>query len=478
MSNLSEALHIFSVKQLINLLLYILFIFALTGCLSPITLNRAVMAYDEAVVNADSKQLLVNIARAKHHQPLHFTRVSSIAATFDFSANAGATPALTGESGGMLVPIFGGGVSENPTFSIDPIASEEFTQRLLTPFSQHKLMLLLRQHFDVDMMLRMMAQEVRLQHNEELINAFSAQEDSAGYHRRHRHRFHRGEQGAVHLDDPSVNIREQGRQHRSQSGIQLTEEQRHRLRLRQQRHLQQTVYFNSPSDQTGYEMFRRVVLHLSAIQDQKQLYTEPLTFERSWTIPASAVSAEGFQSLEKEFTVKYNPEEESYTLSKQVLGPILITNYDPDTLCCEERTDVYDLTNPWIENDVAFDIRPGYVGGEWPIKGAFRLRSFHTILNFLSHSLGEEPEYHVDKDPRTPPIARDENPVTTLALRVSDTPIAKAKLSVRSHGQYYAVNTEGPDAHWNQNAFQLLYILFRLTVTDAKSLGLPITIAK
>lgn len=452
-----------------------IFVVTLSGCLSPITLNRAVNAYDEAVVNADAKQLLVNIARAQHHQPLHFTRVSTIAATFDFSANAGATPALTGERGGMLVPIFGGGISENPTFSIDPIASDEFTQRLLTPFSQHKLTMLLRQHFDVDMMLRMMAQEVRLQHNEQPVNALSTQKDNI----RHRHRHHfRGETEHKADDRYPPAIREQDRPHRFRLSHQLTDEQERRLRLRQQAHLRQTAYHNSPSDRSGYEMFRRIVLHLSAIQDQKQLYAEPLTFERSWTIPASAVSAEGFQSLEKEFTVFYNQEENTYTLSKQVLGPILITNYDPDTLCCEERADLYDLTNPWIENDVAFDIRAGYVGGEWPIRGAFRLRSFHTILNFLSHSLGEEREYHVAKDPRTPPIARDENPVNTMEILVSDKSIANTELSVRSHGHYYAINSEGPDAHWNQNAFQLLYILFRLTVTDTTRLGLPITIAK
>ena len=378
----------------------------------------------------------VNIARAQHHQPLHFTRVSAIAATFDFSANAGATPALTGDRGGMLVPIFGGSISENPTFSIDPISGEEFTRRLLTPFNQYKLTLLLRQHFDVDMMLRMMAQEVRLQHPEQPINAHATHRDTEerqGYH----HRFHRDT------------------------------ERRFRLR-------QQITYHNSPSDRTDYEMFRRVVLHLSAIQDQKQLYAEPLIFERSWTIPASAVLAEGFQSLEKEFTVSYGQEEGTYTLSKQALGPILITNYDPNTLCCEERTDLYGLTNPWVENDVAFDIRPGYPGGEWPIRGVFRLRSFHAILNFLSHALGEEPEYHVEKDPRTPPIDRDENPFNTLELIISGTQPPKNVLSAYTHGQFYAVNMVGPNAHWNMNAFQLLYILFRMTVTDAKSLGLPI----
>ncbi|SDH72290.1 hypothetical protein [Nitrosomonas sp. Nm132] len=446
-------------KQLIcRLHLCVLFIFALSGCLSPITLNRAVMAYDEAVVNADAKQLLVNIARAQHHQPLHFTRVSAIAATFNFSANAGATPALTGDRGGMLVPIFGGSISENPTFSIDPISGEEFTRRLLTPFDQHKLTLLLRQHFDVDMMLRMMAQEVRLQHPEQPINAHATHNKDAEERPGYRYHFHRDtERQADYNNTPAPDNKEQER----------------RLRLRQQ-----ITYHNNPSDRADYEMFRRVVLHLSAIQDQKQLYAEPLIFERSWTIPASAVSAEGFQSLEKEFTVRYSQEEGTYTLSKQALGPILITNYDPNTLCCEERTDLYDLTNPWVENDVAFDIRPGYPGGEWPIRGVFRLRSFHAILNFLSHALGEEPEYHVEKDPRTPLIDRDENPFSTLELIISGTQPPKNVLSAYSHGQFYAVNMVGPNAHWNMNAFQLLYILFRMTVTDAKPLGLPITIAK
>ncbi|SDX01413.1 hypothetical protein [Nitrosomonas communis] len=415
-------------EQLIcRLSLCILFISTLSACLSPITLNRAVMAYDEAVVNADAKQLLVNIARARHHQPLHFTRVSAIAATFNFSANAGASPALTGAHGGMLVPIFGGGVSENPTFSIEPIAGEEFTQRLLAPFSQHKFTLLLRQHFDVDLMLRMMAQEVTL------------------------------------LNLPA---------------IQLDKKHEDRVRLPQQRYSQKITYYNSPSDREGYEMFRRVALHFSAIQDQKQLYAEPLMFERSWTIPAGAVSAEGFQSLQKEFTVRYNQKGGTYTLSKQVSGPILITNYDPDTLRVKEVEDLYSLANSLIDNDVIFDIRSGYVGGEWTLRGSFRLRSFHAILNFLGHSLGEEPEYHVEKDSRTPPILRDENPINTMEILVSNKPIPNTELSAHLDGQYYAINTKEPDAHWNQNAFQLLYILFRLTVTEAKSLALPITIAK
>ncbi len=219
------------------------------------------------------KQLLINIARAHHHQPIHFTGVSNIAATFDFRVSAGATPALTGEASRALMPIFGGSVAENPTISIVPIEGEEFTKRLLTPFQETKFMLLLRQRYDIDLLLRLMAQELR--------------------------------------------IKENG---------------------------QEVAYRNTPADRMGYEMFRRVVTHLSAIQDQNQLYAEPLFYNRTWTIPASSVTAEGFQALEKEYLVTYNQKDNTYTLRKQITGQILITNYDPDTLSPDERARLIDET--------------------------------------------------------------------------------------------------------------------------------------
>jgi hypothetical protein len=40
------------------------------------------------------KQLLLNIARAHRHQPMHFTGVSNIDATFNFQLIAGGRPTL------------------------------------------------------------------------------------------------------------------------------------------------------------------------------------------------------------------------------------------------------------------------------------------------------------------------------------------------------------------------------------------------
>jgi hypothetical protein len=379
---------------------------AVTGCLSPITLNRAVTAYDQAVTDAISKQLLINIARAHQHQPIHFTGVSNIAATFDFRVSAGATPALTGEAGRALMPIFGGSVAENPTISIVPIEGEEFTKRLLTPFQETKFLLLLRQRYDIDLMLRLMAQELRIKQNG-----------------------------------------------------------------------QEVSYRNTPADRTGYEMFRRVVTHISAIQDANQLHAEPLVYNRTWTIPANSVTAEGFQALQKEYLVTYSQKDNTYTLRKQIAGRTLITNYDPDTLSPEERARLIEDTEEGQLNDVSFDIRPGHVGGEYPLKGDFRLRSFNTILNFLGRSLEEDPEYHVESDPRTP--AFYENPDHTMELLLSDGALSETDLSIKFHGKYYAVNTTGPSARWNREAFQLLYLLFQMTVTDMPRVGVPsITIAK
>ena len=377
-----------------------------TGCLSPITLNRAVTSYDEAVTDAISKQLLINIARAHQHQPIHFTGVSNIAATFDFRVSAGATPALTGDASRALMPIFGGSVAENPTISIVPIEGEEFTKRLLTPYQETKFLLLLRQRYDIDLLLRLMAQELRVTENG-----------------------------------------------------------------------QEVAYRNRPAERTEYELFRRVVTHISAIQDQNQLYAEPLVYNRTWTIPANSVTAEGFQALQKEYLVTYSQKDNTYTLRKQILGRTLITNYDPATLSPDERARVIDETEEGHLNEVSFDIRPGHIGGEYPLKGYFRLRSFNTILNFLGRSLGEDPEYNVDKDPRTPAV--HENPVHTMEILLSDSAPSGADLSIQSHGKYYAVNTTGPLARWNREAFQMLYLLFQMTVSEVPRVGVPsITIAK
>jgi hypothetical protein len=54
-------------------------------------MHRAVIEYDRTVSYVEADLLLLNIARARYHRPVHFTAVSSVAATFDFRTSAGIT---------------------------------------------------------------------------------------------------------------------------------------------------------------------------------------------------------------------------------------------------------------------------------------------------------------------------------------------------------------------------------------------------
>lgn len=48
------------------------------GCVSPVVLDSAVLEYDRALNRSEAELLLLDIARARHHRPIHFTAVSSI----------------------------------------------------------------------------------------------------------------------------------------------------------------------------------------------------------------------------------------------------------------------------------------------------------------------------------------------------------------------------------------------------------------
>ncbi|MDD5577902.1 MAG: hypothetical protein PHY16_01315 [Methylobacter sp.] len=378
---------------------------SLQGCFSPIALDRAVIEYDKATADILSKQLLLNIARSHQHQPMHFTGVSNIAATFNFQFNAGATPAFTGETGSLLTPVFGGSISENPTISIVPIEGEEFTRRLLTPFQESKLTMLLRQGVDVDLLLRLLAGELRI------------------------------------YDD-------------KQAGI----------------------YLNKPGDAEGYRLFRQAVLHLSSIQDRHKLFVEPLMFDQQWTLPSESLTAQQMAALQKDYKIEYQAEGKQVTLSKRVNGRILLTNYDPATLSNDERIRLEEEADQGAVNDVSVDIRPGYPGGEWPIHGAFRLRSFHNVLNFIGQSISDDPEYTVAKHPQTPNVS--ENPVYAMALLVRDDEPSSANISVQFGDWYYALKPE-TGYQWNREGFRLLCQIFQMTMTDLAQQGAPvITISK
>ena len=166
----------------------------LTGCLSPIALHRAVLEYDRTVSQVEAELLLLNIARARHHRPVHFTAVSSVAATFDFRTNAGIRGGIGPVADSADRPLtleYGTSVAESPTVTIVPIAGEEFTKRILRSLEESHFDFLARQGFDINMILRLMARGMVLEQGEHdrtvLFNAPGRKEEFIGFRRRLLH---------------------------------------------------------------------------------------------------------------------------------------------------------------------------------------------------------------------------------------------------------------------------------------------------
>jgi len=231
---------------------------------------------------------------------------------------------------------------------------------------------------------------------------------------------------------------------------------------------------NWPSRRAEYEEFRRYALHLAWLNANRQLFVGRLTFTETaqTTLKGPPDAEEVRNAMEKEYRWRSLPDAGVYELGRRVTGRVVITNYDPRTLTDAQRAA---LNARAANNPVSFvliDIRPEHPGGEWPLFGALKLRSFNLMLDFVAGGIDRAQEYNVAKDPRTG--GEEYNPARALAIQVSDREPPGEAPSTRFAGQYYTV----ADTAWDRMAFRLLYQGFQMTVTDVSQVGVPITIGK
>ena len=351
-----------------------------SGCVSPVAMHRAVLEYDWTVNRIETELLLLNIARTRYHEPIHFTAVSNIAATFDFRVNTGLAGLLAGAPGADSLSLtLGSSAAENPTVTIIPIQGEEFTTRLLTPITEKTILSLGKQGIDPAILFRLVSEGILL-------------EDKKG---------------------------------------------------------QRRFLSNQPRRTKEYQEFRQRVMHLSWLQSERKLFI-------------SRIEPPGGD--------------------QRKTGRIVITNYDPNRLSNDDRLTLHRKAERFSLHHGLVDIRPGHPGGDFPLFGQIKLRSFKTILGFIGRGIDEEQEFHVDPDPRTGPVAV--NPAKTLTIQESRTQPEEAIIAVQKRGMWYYIDQESAEGksdedRWNHEAFDVLYQLYHFTVTDiSKTPTLPIAISK
>ena len=231
---------------------------------------------------------------------------------------------------------------------------------------------------------------------------------------------------------------------------------------------------NWPSHPQEYEEFRRVALQLAWLNANRKLFVGRLSFVESTPAMLSAPPSadEVRNAVEKNYRWRQATDSGRYHLQRRVIGRVAITNYDPRTLTDAEREALNAKAADNPRNFVLIDLRPGHPGGDWPLFGALKLRSFNQILDFVAEGAGGVQEYNVAKDPRTGEVGA--NPPQALAIAIGEQVPPDEIPSASFRGRYYTV----ADTTWDRKAFGLLYQLFQVTVTDVSQVGVPVTISK
>ncbi|MDT8425897.1 MAG: hypothetical protein RQ733_07960 [Methyloprofundus sp.] len=126
-------------KTSLSLVLILSFSALLSGCQSwfgPSALNETHPAYNQAIVNSLSEEMLLNLVRLKYRDRPYFLSIDSVTASMSLGANLGI-------SGGEYVePSAGVSFSQNPTISYTPLSGENFLRNVLSPIPLEAILIM------------------------------------------------------------------------------------------------------------------------------------------------------------------------------------------------------------------------------------------------------------------------------------------------------------------------------------------------
>lgn len=312
--------------------------------MGPVALNDSVLGYDETTADLELRLLLLNIARRDLGKPVHFTIASSIAASYNWHADAGIGGDGQKQSEGFWSTGFNfnlnAGGSENPTFSIYPVSGEEFTQRLLTPLNENLFNTMMFQDQRIDEILRLLS-------------------------------------NGIEVEDPY-------------DGSLVR------------------IIANDPRRADEYIEFRRLAMHLRWLQENRMLFVRSLIFHEPLLENFSDQPGLSYVTDALNYDLSWREQEDgTFTLSRLRTGRLAVTNYDPEKMSDRERFEINEKikTNP--SGFIYLDIDPAYPGGEFPIYGLIKLRSMVQILDFIAAGIWKYPEFDVEKDARTGEVSEN-----------------------------------------------------------------------
>lgn len=124
----------------------------LSGCMSMQTpMTDFATDYNRVIADTRNEMVLLNILRAQHREPTHYSSISGIEGAISISADArigyeyaadGVAATPSGETTAAAASL---NLASEPSFTIVPLSSEEFVRGVLAPINSSTIALLLSQ---------------------------------------------------------------------------------------------------------------------------------------------------------------------------------------------------------------------------------------------------------------------------------------------------------------------------------------------
>ena len=395
----------------LKILLLVIYSCLLSSCFGPLALHQAVLSYDETFSRLDREIILTNIARVHLNRPTHFTGTSSIVAAFNYSATATVGGNIFETTFRKAFP-----ASNTYTFGLGATAAELPTLSIVPiqgeEFTRRILTPIETSKFTFLVFQRLPIDMVLHM----MVDGIEVQDRSTGKPQR--------------------------------------------------------FILNSPADPQDYEEFRRIAVHLAGLYNptEPRIFFESISYNETFQRPAATPFSvmEMATAAEKGYQQRRLGDKDEFIFSKT--GRVLLSNYHSQALSNEERKTLNALAETNPANHLLIDIRQDHPGGELPIFGALKFRSFQAILHSIAAIMSQTPGNQVEKDLQTGVALQ--NPARTLAVNVTNSRPSDAALSIKYEGQYYSI----PNTPWDTLAFILLSGLYQMTVTDISNSGIPITV--
>ena len=108
----------------------------LNGCQSwygPSALNETHPAYNQAMVNSLSQEMLLNLVRLKYRDRPYFLSINTVTASMSLKSSLGLRSSSSIDGASSVAPDIGVTFSQSPTISYAPLSGEDFLKSILSP---------------------------------------------------------------------------------------------------------------------------------------------------------------------------------------------------------------------------------------------------------------------------------------------------------------------------------------------------------